>query len=220
MSIPLLLTLICALLTLAALWRGWRTLEALAQPAMMLSLCLWLYTATGLAGSAAWFGAGLLCWLGGEVVRRTPERHRVIALAGAFAGVLAYTIGLNTPLRPVSAWSLLLALVIGLGAARLIRRILGAARERTPGLGAAALTLYGGALTLLLLAALLTLSDTTWDAAASVLIAGGALALAAAETLRAWDGLVQTIQNARALSSGLHAVGQLALIAGVVIQFT
>jgi uncharacterized membrane protein YhhN len=214
-----LLGLACAALQIVAVWRGWRPLEAVARPGLMVCLYLWLYSAAGLTGAARWFGAGLLLSLAGQVLLLRRQRYVVPALAAGLLSYFAYTLGLNTPLRPVSAWGLLLALVLGMSAARLIRRILQAVRTQGLGRWSLPLAVYGGGLTLLLLAALLTLSDTAWDAGASLLIASGALALAAADTLLAWDRFIDSIRNTARLHAALQAAGQLALIAGVVVQF-
>jgi uncharacterized membrane protein YhhN len=120
----------------------------------------------------------------------------------------------------VTAWSLLLAVITGLGAARLLRRILQGLREKGGSKLGLPVTAYGAVLTLMLLAALLTLSNTAWDALASLLVSAGALAFFASDLLLAWNRFVAPVANGRLLNIALYHTGQIALIAGVVRQFS
>ena len=45
---------------LLALWKGWRKLEFVAKPAVMVCLFIWLVATAGLQGALLWFGVGIL----------------------------------------------------------------------------------------------------------------------------------------------------------------
>ncbi|HSQ38559.1 MAG TPA: lysoplasmalogenase, partial [Anaerolineales bacterium] len=134
-------------------------------------------------------------------------------------GHIAYVIGFNSPTSPLSLWGLLLAVIIGMGGARIIRRILsglvekGQARMRIPIAG------YGAVISLMLLSAMLKLTDPAWGAGASLLVALGAFLFFLSDIVLAWNKFVTPIQNGRMLNIGMYHIGQILLAAGVVMQF-
>src|SRR4030042_737647 len=108
-----------------ALWRKWRRLEYLAKPAVMVCLLVWLWISTGLRGAVLWFGIGIIFSLAGDVfLMISVDRLFLAGLAAFLIAHASYVIGFNIPPPKVSAWELFMALIIGLGGARLIRRIL------------------------------------------------------------------------------------------------
>jgi len=220
MSVFLYLAITCAALEFLARWKRWRPLEFAAKPAVMVFLFLWLAGAAGLNGAPFWFGIGIVFSLAGDVLLLWYERLFVYALAAFLGAHLAYILGFNTPPPQVSVWSLLLAVIVGLGAARLLRRILQSMRQGGQGKLGLPVAAYGAVLTLMLLGALLTLSNTGWDAAASLLVSVGALAFFASDILLAWNKFVAPIANGRLINIALYHAGQIALIAGVVRQFS
>jgi len=216
----LILAITCAALESLALWKGWRPLELAAKPAVMVFLFAWLSGVTGLKGAPAWFGIGVLFSLAGDVLLLWYDRFFVYGLAAFLFAHIAYILGFNTPLPEVSTWGLLLAVIVGLSAARLLRRILQAVRAKRQGRLTLPVALYGAVITLMLLAAWLTLSNTDWDAGASLLVSFGALAFFASDILLAWNKFVTPVANGRLFNIALYHAGQIALIAGVVRQFS
>ena len=106
-----------------------------------------------------------------------------------------------------------------MGGLRVIRRILsamtakGQVRLRIP------VSIYGVIISLMLLSAMLKLTDPGWGAGASLLVALGAFLFFLSDIVLAWNKFVTPIQNGRMLNIGLYHLGQIALIAGVVMQF-
>ena len=203
-----------------ALWSGKRQLEFIAKPAVMICLSLWLYLSTGWQGAALWFGLGALLSLAGDVFLLWLDRFFVFGLAAFLLAHVAYLIGFNTPLPPVTMWSLLLAVIIGLSGVRVMRRLLMGVHASGQSRLAIPVALYGVVITLMLLSALLTLSNAQWSALASALVSLGALFFYASDIVLAWNKFIQPMPRGRMLNIGLYHIGQILLIAGVVLQFS
>ncbi len=214
------LSIVFAGLESYALFSKNRRLEFIAKPAVMICLSMWLYLSTGWQGAALWFGLGALLSLAGDVFLLWLDRFFVFGLAAFLLGHLAYLVGFNTPLPPVSTWSILLGLIIGLSGVRIMRRILTGVHASGQSRMAVPVAIYGGVITLMLLSALLTLSNVEWSALASATAALGALFFYASDIVLAWNKFIQPMPRGRMLNIGLYHVGQFLLIAGVVLQFS
>lgn len=195
-------------------------LEFIAKPAVMVCLSAWLYMATGWHGAALWFGIGVLLSLVGDIFLLWMDRFFIVGLAVFLLAHLAYLAGFNTPLPPLSLWSLLLGLIVGLGALRVMRRILAGVHASGESRMAIPVAIYGVVITLMLLSALLTLSNTDWNALASVSVALGAFLFYLSDIVLAWNKFLSPITNGRVLNIGLYHAGQFLLVAGVIIQFS
>ncbi len=113
-----------AALEALALWKKWTRLEYLAKPAVMIVLLLWLWTTTGLGGAALWFGLGILLSLTGDILLMISlDRLFLAGLIAFLLAHLAYLIGFNIPIPEISAWGFVLAIIVGLGGVRVMRRI-------------------------------------------------------------------------------------------------
>ncbi len=208
-----------AVLTGLATWKSNRGLELVAKPAVMIMLFAYLWTSVGLKGAPLWFGLGMLLSLAGDVFLLWLDRMFIFGLAAFLFAQIAYVIGFNLPLSPLSVWGIFLAIMIGLGGVRIMRRILsalvqkGQARLRVP------VAVYGVVISLMLLSAMLKLTDLAWDASAALLVAAGALLFYLSDIVLAWNKFVAPIRNGRVLNIALYHLGQIMLAAGVVMQF-
>ena len=221
MHIFLIAALIFAALEALALQKNRPRLEYIAKPAVMLALFFWLWTSAGLNGALFWFGLGILFSLAGDVLLMISlDRLFIAGLAAFLFAHVSYIIGFNTPLPALSVWGLILAVMIGIGGVRIIRRILtplaaqGQARLRIP------VVIYGIAISIMLLSATIKLADISWAAWASLLVSVGAFLFYLSDILLAWMKFVAPIQNGRIFNILAYHLGQVALIAGVIIQFT
>lgn len=175
MTIFLLAAFIFAALEALALQKDQPRLEYAAKPAVMIALFLWLWTSVGLEGTLLWFGLGILFSLAGDILLMfSLDRFFLAGLAAFLCAHVAYVIGFNTPLPPLSAWGLLLAVIIGINSVRVMRRILaplaaqGQLQLRIP------IILYGIVISIMLLSALIKLTDLSWNAVAALLVSLGA----------------------------------------------
>jgi uncharacterized membrane protein YhhN len=209
-----------AALEALALWKKWTRLEYLAKPAVMIVLLLWLWTTTGLGGAALWFGLGILLSLTGDILLMISlDRLFLAGLIAFLLAHLAYLIGFNIPIPEISAWGFVLATIVGLGGVRVMRRIVapltssGQARMRMP------IIIYSAVISLMLLSAMMKMTEITWNTNAAALVGVGAFLFYVSDIILAWNKFVAPIQNGRIYNIGAYHLGQIMLIAGVIAQF-
>jgi len=220
LNIFLLFAILFAALESLALWKYWLKLEYIAKPAVMISLFLWLSTSTGLNGALLWFGLGLILSLAGDVLLMLSlDRFFLFGLIAFLLAHLAYVIGFNIPLPEFSLWGIVFAVMVSLGGARVIRRIVdalpskGQARMRMP------IIVYSTVISIMLLSAMIKLMDITWNANAALLVSGGAFLFYISDIILAWNKFVAPIQYGRIYNIAAYHLGQIMLIAGVIAQF-
>ena len=209
-----------------AVAKGWKKVEYIAKPAAMLAL-LGLLAIFGGFGSLPLicFGLGIFFSLSGDIFLmlsfyRFSNRWFVPGLIAFLLAHVAYITGLNTPLPNVSPiWSMGLAVILALTAARILRRIIAGVRQKGLLRLVRPVGLYGMVITLMLLSALLTLYNASWKTSAAGLVAIGAILFYFSDILLAWNKFVNPIKNGRLANMLLYHLGQFALIAGVIFQF-
>ncbi|MBI5965557.1 MAG: lysoplasmalogenase [Chloroflexi bacterium] len=220
MNIFLLLAILFAALESLALWKNWPRLEYIAKPGVVIVLFLWLWTSVGLNGASLWFGLGLILSAVGDVLLMISlDRFFLFGLAAFLLAHVAYVIGFNIPLPEFSLWGIVFAVMVSLGGARIIRRILdalasrGQTRMRTP------IIVYSTVISIMLLSAMMKLMDISWDANAALLVSGGAFVFYISDIILAWNKFVSPIQQGRIYNIAAYHLGQIMLIAGVIAQF-
>jgi alkenylglycerophosphocholine hydrolase len=216
----LLAALMFAVLNFVAIWKGWIWLQFIAKPGVMVMLIVYLWTSVGLAGGAPlWFGLGILFCLVGDVFLLWLDRFFLPGLVSFLIGQIAYIIGFNSPTTPLSLWGLLLAVIIGLSCARVVRRILTSIAEKGPAQMRIPVAAYGVVISLMLLSAMLKFTDSSWVAVASALASLGAFLFLMSDIVLGWNKFVTPIKNGRLLNIAMYHLGQILLVAGVVMQF-
>ena len=220
MNILLVAAFIFAGLEALALHRNWAKVEWLAKPAVMVCLLIWLYTSAGLEGALLWFGLGLLFSLAGDVLLMISLDKLFLAglVTFLFAHVF-YVIGFNIPLPAISAWSVILAVLIGWGGAKVIRRILVSVLEKGQGRMRLPIIIYSVVISMMLLSAMVKLNDLSWHAGASILVALGAFLFYLSDIVLAWNKFVSPFNYGRIYNIALYHLGQIMLIAGVIVQY-
>jgi uncharacterized membrane protein YhhN len=220
MNILLIAAFAFAGLEALALQKSWFKLEVVAKPAVMVCLLLWLFTSVGLEGAALWFGLGILLSLVGDVLLMISlDRFFLFGLVAFLFAHIFYVIGFNDPLPAVSAWSVILAILIGWGGARVIRRILVSVAEKRQNRMRMPIIVYGVVISIMLLSAMVKLNDLTWDASAALLVSIGAFLFYISDVILAWNKFVSPIPKGRIYNIAAYHLGQILLIAGVVMQF-
>ena len=220
------LAFLIAVIDWVAVAKGWKKVEYLAKPAVMLVL-LGILARVGGFGSLPLlcFGLGIFFSLAGDVFlmisyARFSNRWFFPGLVAFLLAHVAYIIGLNTPLPNVSPiWSLGLAVVLALTAARILRRIITGVQQKGLRRLVLPVSWNGIVITLMLLSALLTLYNPDWKTSAAGLVAMGAILFYFSDILLAWNKFVNPIKHGRLANMLLYHLGQAALVAGVLIKF-
>lgn len=220
MIIFLIASLIFAALEALALRRNWFQLEVIAKPGVMISLFIWLSLSTGLSGATLWFGVGVVLSLVGDVLLMISlDRFFMFGLVAFLLAHIAYIVGFNVPVPAINFFGIVFALMIGLGGARVIRRIL----DRLPATGQGKMRLpiiiYSAVISVMLLSAMMKLVDISWSANAAALVGVGAFLFYLSDIILAWNKFVAPIQYGRIYNIAAYHFGQILLIAGVISQF-
>ena len=222
----LILFLLIAILDWVAVAKSWKKIEYTAKPTAMLVLLGFLLLA-GAFGSLPLicFALGICFSLAGDVClmfsyTHFSDRWFIPGLVAFLLAHVAYIIGLNMPLPDVSPiWSLGIAVILALTAARILRRILAGVRQKGLRRLVRPVGIYGTVITLMLLSALLTLNSPTWKISASALVALGAALFYFSDILLAWNKFVNPLKLDRLANMIPYHLGQFALIAGVILQY-
>lgn len=219
MNILIVFASIFGVLESLALYKNWRGLEFIAKPAVMLCLFTWLYFTVGLEGSLLWFGVGIIFSLVGDVFLLFIDRFFMFGLIAFLVAHFAYLVGFNTPSpQGLSAWSFGVAIVIGISAMRLLRRIVAGVRKTQPRL-VGPVVLYSTVITLMLLSALLTLFRPEWMTTPALLVSLGAILFFFSDIVLAWNRFIAPIKRGRMLNIGMYHLAQIAIVVGVAMQF-
>ena len=217
---PFFLAVGFAFLDWACTWNGWKKRLYIAKPATLLFLILWTIQVTGWQGGMLWFGIALLFSLAGDIVLLLNPRYFMGGLAAFFFAHIAYLIGFNQTPAPSSMSVMLVAVLVGISAARAFRllrpgilKVPRGKRFLTASMG------YGLTLTLMLLSALLTLFRPDWAQLPGFLAAGGAILFYTSDTLLAFDRFVRKINHGQCYVHLTYHLGQIGIITGAVMHF-
>jgi len=218
MIIWLILAIAFAALEALALSRGSQKLEWLAKPAVMICLFIWLYLHTGLQGLTLWFGIGILFSLLGDVLLMLSlDRMFAFGLGAFLLAHFFYIVGFQNQLSSASAGSLLLIVILGVSGVRLVRRIVSAIRAKGQGTLIVPVIIYSMVISIMLFAAMTTIFDPAWTTGASFLVSVGACLFYVSDIILAWNKFVSPINNGRILNIALYHLGQIGLIAGIIL---
>ncbi len=220
MNILVILALVFAALEALALSKNWNRLEWLAKPAVMVCLFAWLYLSTGLQGVTLWFGVGLVFSLAGDVLLMISlDRMFIFGLVAFLFAHVAYLFGFQNELMEFGPWSVLLIVILSVSAVRVMRRIVSAMRAKGQTRMINPVILYSTVITVMLYAAMTTISNPEWKTNASFFVSVGAFLFYLSDIILAWNKFVSPIQNGRILNIAAYHLGQIGLIAGVIAQF-
>lgn len=217
MTMFLIIAFLFAALESYALWKGPHKLEYVAKPAVMVFLLAYLWTSNASRVPLAWFSFGLIFSLLGDVLLMLSlDRMFLAGLAAFLLAHVAYIVGFNIPLPEASGWGFAFAFIVAIGGARVIRRILSAVQSKQMRIP---ISVYGLVISVMLLSAMIKLTDMTWGSNAALLVTVGAFLFYISDIILAWNKFVSPIPHGRILNIGAYHLGQIALIAGVVAQF-
>lgn len=218
----MLLFLILALLSAIADWyifyKGWKKIEYALKPLTMVFLFAFLFTATKLEGIALWFGIGIILSMFGDIFLMLKNEQFLAGLVAFLLAHLAYIIGFNQSLPPLDLFGLLMAVILGLIAAQIYKRIAaGLAKQGKESLQKPVFA-YTAIIAIMLLSALLTFSRSDWSKNAATIVSIGATLFLISDVLLAWTKFIQPIKNGRVKNIAAYHLGQIILIYGVVMQ--
>lgn len=214
------LAVVFAFLDWASTWKGWKKRLYIAKPAVMVFLIIWTIQVTGWREGMTWFGAALVFALIGDIALMLNPRYFMLGGTAFLFAHVAYLVGFNRSPAPLSTGVFLTAVLVGVAAAVVFRRIRpGIMRVPRGKRFLTALSLYGLSLTLMLLSALLTLFRQDWQLLPSALAAGGAVLFFTSDTMLVYDRFVHRFNHAQSYVHLTYHVAQFAIISGAVLHF-
>jgi len=220
MNIWLILAIVFAILEALTRWKKWDRLEYLTKPAVMVCLFIWLYLGTGLQGLSLWFGVGILFSLAGDILLMISlDRMFIFGLIAFLFAHISYLTGFQNELMTVTAWSFLLIIVLSISAVRVMRRIISAIRAKGQTRLVTPVIVYSTVISVMLYAAMTTISNPEWRTSASFLVSAGAFLFYISDLILAWNKFVTPVKNGRLLNIVAYHLGQISLMAGVIGHF-
>lgn len=212
--------IIFALLDWFAAWKENRVLLYIAKPATLLFIIFWTLQVSGWQGAMLWFGLGLVLSLAGDIALLFPPRYFILGLGFFLLAHLAFIVGFNVQLPPSSWMTFVVAVIVGISGARILRVIrAGIARLPAPAKMMRASLAYGTALALMLLSALLTFFNPVWSTNAAAVSALGAAFFFVSDTTLSYDRFVKKIPHGRFWVHVTYHLGILGIVSGAMLQF-
>jgi len=209
-----------AMLDWYAAWKENRILLYIAKPATLLFIILWTLQVSGWQGAMIWFGLGLVLSLAGDVALLFPPRYFMMGLGFFLLAHLAFIVGFNVQLPPSSWMTFVVAVIVGISGARILRVIrAGIARLPAPKKMMRASLAYGIALALMLLSALLTFFNPLWSSTAASVSAIGAGFFFISDTTLSYDRFVKKIPHGRFWVHVTYHLGILGIVSGAMLHF-
>jgi uncharacterized membrane protein YhhN len=213
--------LACLLATLVdwlAVFKRRRGLEYIAKPTVIVLLLAWFLSNLYLKGETIWFAIGLACSLVGDIMLMLPHSLFIQGWLAFLLAHLAYITGFNRIPPRFTLPGLLVAFVAALIAWQLYRRLAGPVRQKDHRLIAPVL-IYTAVITLMLISALLNLFKSEWLLQNALLTGLGALSFFLSDSMLAWNRFVASSRYGRLPEMVAYHLGQILIIAGVILQF-
>ncbi len=199
--------------------RGWIKTQIFTKPATVIALIAWFSLSAGWQDGNLWFGLALVFSLVGDILLEFPERYFLLGLLAFLAAQILYIVGFNqTSLN----FHLLVLVFIGLVALIGTRLFLlirsGLVRTDAGRKIMAPVVVYTLAICLMLISAWLCFFRPSWPLEAAILAGAGALSFFASDSILAYTRFVGKISHHDLIVMVSYHLGQIAIIAGVVLR--
>jgi alkenylglycerophosphocholine/alkenylglycerophosphoethanolamine hydrolase len=213
-------TIFLALADWSALWLKRPQINIISKPTTLIALILWFTSQGGWDQAPVWFGLALVFSLFGDIFLLLPDRFFIFGLGAFLCAHISYIIGFS-PKSPAGnpPFLILGVLILSVGGllCSIIRKAIDNnstyAKLKTPVL------IYSIALSMMFFSTALTLSESDWGAAASVLVAVGGMLFFSSDSLLSYNRFVRPVPCGQFLVRILYHLGQIALTSGVLIHF-
>jgi alkenylglycerophosphocholine/alkenylglycerophosphoethanolamine hydrolase len=198
----------------------WTTYRWVTKPAALALLIAWFSLVGGWRGPLLWYGLALVFSLVGDVLLMERLNLFVFGLAAFLLAHLAYLVGFNLSLPPLSLPIMVLA-AVGAIAVGLLYPLVRRGLMRQPGGSNLRLPVlvYSLVLTLMMVSAVSTLFRPDWNKNAAILAAAGGLLFFTSDSLLAVGRFVRPIRQGDLLVMVTYHLGQLGLVLGAVFNF-
>ena len=197
-----------------------KRLEYLTKPAAILTLLAWLWSIRSFEGRLAWFAAGLVFSLAGDIFLLLPKERFIAAWLAFLSAHICYVIGFNPTIPPINLASLLLTVAVGLVALRLIRVIFAGLQSSGDSSLQIPVSIYSFVISVMLLSALITLVRADWLEGPALMVSAGALLFFLSDAVLALNRFTAPIRRSRLIIMSTYHIGQALIIAGSYLHYT
>lgn len=214
------LVLLAAGLDWMALWLKRPRLNFVTKPAVLLFLILWFSSLGGWQVASIWFGLALVFSLIGDIFLLLPEKYALFGLFAFLFAQIGYVIGFS-PQSPLDTLPLALIGLPVLLIGSLVYNNLRKKLEKNPAYQKLInpILVYYVAASLMLFSSLLTLAQPYWKTEAAILVASGGALFFTSDALLFHNRLIHPIPNGRLLVRISYHLGQIGLVAGILLNF-
>lgn len=209
-----------AFLDWASTWKGWKIRLYIAKPATLLFLIIWTYQVTQWQEGMLWFGIALVFSLIGDIALMLNPRYFMLGLASFLLAHVSFLLGFNQHPTPLTIGTLLLAVLVGISAARVFRILRPGIMKVPRGKRfLTAVAAYGLTLTLMVLSALVTFFRADWSLLSASLCAVGAVLFYISDSLLGYDRFVTKVKHGQSYVHLTYHLGQIGLVTGAMLHF-
>ena len=209
-----------AFLDWASTWKGWKIRLYIAKPATLLFMIIWAIQVSGLQGGMLWFCIALIFSLVGDILLMLNARYFMLGLLAFLLAHLCFLVGFNQQPPPFTLGSILVAVLVGMSAARVLKTLKPGVMKVPRGKRfLTAVLVYGSTLALMVLSALLTFFRVEWSLPSAILVSVGAVLFYTSDTLLGYDRFVKKVKHGQSLVHLTYHLGQIGLITGALLHF-
>ena len=204
-----------------AVWFDWKTANFVTKPAIILTLIGWFFSTSGFSFPALWFGIGLVFALLGDNLLMLKGKSFLFGMAAFMATNVAYIIGFNQEfpqMDPATYATAMIVFSLWMLVFTTLRR--GALVNPDYRKMEIPLIAYNLLILVMVISALTTNFHTNWQPVSAGLVSCGAVMFLFSDALLAFDCFIQPLPTARLWKRVTYQLGQLAIIAGVLINFS
>jgi uncharacterized membrane protein YhhN len=215
------LTIILAPLDWLVTEKHWQSVRLVSKPAVLLALIAWFSLAAGWDGANLWFGLALVFSLLGDINLMFPERFFLPGLVSFLLAHIFYILGFNTGPLAGSPLGLVLLAVVAAAGVLVYRRLRVGLHGSPEGRRMMApVILYSVTISLMLASAWLCLFRPGWPTGAALCAGIGAALFFSSDSVLAYNRFVAPTRYHDLVVMSTYHLGQIALIAGVVLKST
>ena len=218
MNILLIITFLVAIADWYAVYRGWKKAEYVLKPITMVFLFGWLLSVVEMKGVVLWFGIGLALSMLGDIFLMLPKEQFIAGLVAFLLAHVAYIIGFNLTLPPITAVGLGLAIIVAAIGRELYKHISAGLEKQGKVALQKPVLAYTTVIALMMVSALMTFFRPDWTFGAALTVSIGAALFMLSDAILAWNKFVKPIAYGRVKNMAAYHLGQIILIIGVWMQ--
>lgn len=211
-----------AVLDWIAVAQGWRRIEWLAKPTVMLALLAFTISNGSLQSGMIWFILGLAFSLAGDIFLMLPHERFIAGLVSFLLAHICYIIGLN-PIPPLKASHLiaaaLIVVLVAMPASQIYRRVAAGLQARRQDRLKLPVLAYTIVISVMLISALFTMLRGSWLAAQAILVSAGAALFFLSDAILAWNRFVSPLSHGRFWNMMTYHLGQMMIALGATLYF-